>query len=226
MTGRADGRDVRRRLTLSLIALLALAGTAAARNPHDPQRRFTKADQAWAKKLVVTRADLTGAGWTAERTSSNATCRSFNPDESDLIETGERESPGFSRNGSFVASMAAVFRSSAHAQSAWAREIRPALLKCLAEGLDMSSTPGTSVAIVSQGRMAFTKLAPRTAAFKVRLVFTVQTFTLRADVHVIALGRGRANLMLVTMSPGRPLSPLPVGLERTLAQRLAQRLRG
>jgi opacity protein-like surface antigen len=215
-----------KRLAVSLVGGLVLAGAAVAASPHDPQKRFTKADQAWARKLLVKRGDLAGAGWRSQVSSNDATCQSFNPDESDLVETGERESPEFNRNGSFVASMAAVFRSSAHAQSAWNREIKLQVLDCLAEGIKDGSTDQVQVRIASRSRLAVPSVAPRTAGFRVKLAFDVQGVKFGSDVHLIALGRGRANVMLMTMSSGRPLSPLPAGLERTLVHRLAQRLRG
>jgi len=215
-----------RRLVVPLVLGLVLAGAAFGANPHDPQKRFTKADQALARRLLVSRSDLTGAGWRWQVSPDDATCRSFNPNESDLVETGERESPEFNRNGSFVASMAAVFRSSAHAQSAWDREMKMHLLDCLAEGIKDGSTGQMSVRITSRSRLAVPSLAPRMGGFRVSLAFDVQGVRFGADVHLIALGRGRANVMLMTMSCSRPLSPLPAGLERTLVQRLAQRLRG
>jgi hypothetical protein len=215
------------RLGSTIVLAALLAGAAFAANPHDPQKRFTAADQAWARKLVVTRADLTGTGWTAQKsTDDSTTCRSFNPDESDLVETGERQSLEFTRGGSFVMSTAAIFANASQARAMWNREMRPQLLDCLAEGLKGTSTGDATVKITARGPLSFPKLAERTAAFRVHLAFNVQGIKFGAELHIICLGRGRANLALMTMSPGKPLSPLPAGLERTLAARLAQRLRG
>src|SRR6266581_9416567 len=98
------------RLATLLVLAVVLTGTAAAANPHDPQKRFTAADQALAGGLVLKRADLPGTGWKGTKsTSDNSTCRSFNPDESKLVETGEKESLEFTRGGGFVSSTAAVF---------------------------------------------------------------------------------------------------------------------
>ena len=212
------------RFATVVVLTAVVAGAALAANPHDPQKRFTSADQARARTLLVRRSDLSGAGWRWQVSPDDATCRSFNPNESDLVETGERESPEFNRNGSFVASMAAVFRSSAHAQSAWDREMKMHLLDCLAEGLDQTSTSGATIRIVSKGKLAYPHLAPRTAAFYVRLAFNVQGIKFNADLRVVCLGKGRANLALMTLSPGQPLMPLPAGLDRRLATKLAQRL--
>jgi hypothetical protein len=214
------------RLGLVLAATGVVAGAALAANPHDPQKRFTSADQATARTLLVKRADLPGVGWKSERsTNNNSTCKSFNPDESRLVETAEQDSPEFTRVGGFVSSTAAIFRTSKDAQTGWNLEVRPQLLNCLAEGLDQSSPSGATVRIVSKGKLPYPHLAPRTAAFFVRLAFNVQGIKFNADLRVVCLGNGRANVALITLSPGQPLMPLPTGLDRRLASKLAQRLR-
>jgi hypothetical protein len=214
-----------------LIATIAFAGlvtgVALAANPHDPQKRFTAADQAYARSLVLKRADLPGTGWKGEKsTDDSSTCKSFNPDESKLVETGEQESLEFTRSGGFVTSMAAVFRTKKDAETSWNLEVKPQVLNCLAEGLAQTSTGGATVKIASRGKLAFPHLAPRTAAFYVRLAFNVQGIKFAADLHFVCLGSGRANLAMMTLSPGKPLTPLPAGLDRKLAAKLASRLHG
>jgi hypothetical protein len=219
-------RFVLRRLALLLAATGVVAGAALAANPHDPQKRFTSADQRLARTLLVRRSDRPGAGWKAQRsTGDDSSCRSFNPDESRLVETGEQDAPEFTRVGGFVTSTAAVFRTSKDAQTGWNLETKPQLLDCLAEGLGQTTPSGATVRIVSRGKVAYPHLAPRTAAFYVRLAFNVQGIKFNADLRVVCLGKGRANVALMTLSPGRPLMPLPAGLDRRLASKLAQRLR-
>jgi hypothetical protein len=213
------------RITLVLAAAGALAGAALAANPHDPQKRFTSADQAWARTLLVKRGDLPGVGWKSERsTGDNSTCKSFNPDESKLVETGEQDALEFTRVGGFVTSTAAIFKTMKDAQTAWNLEVKPKILDCLAEGLNQVSTSSAAVRIVSRGTLAYPHLAQRTAAFVVRLAFNVQGVKFNADLRVVCLGKGRANLALMTLSPGSPLMPLPAGVDRKLATKLARRL--
>jgi hypothetical protein len=213
------------RLVTAVVLAGALAGAAIAANPHDPQKRHTAADQVLAARLVLKRADLPAMGWQgAKSTEDDSTCRSFNPDESKLVETGKKESLEFTRNGGFVTSMAAIFRTAKDAQTGWNLEVKPQILNCLAEGLGQASISGATVKITSRGKLAFPHLAPRTAAFFVRLAFNVQGIKFAADLHFICLGRDRANLALMTLSPGKPLTPLPAGIDRTLAARLAKRL--
>ena len=215
------------RLAIAIAVAVVLAGTAVAANPHDPQKRFTSADQAYARTLLLKRSDLPGAGWQGTKSGGDSsTCNSFDPDESKLIETGEQESLEFTRKGAFVASMAAIFRTKKDAETSWNFEAKPQVLNCLAEGLAQTSTGGATVKITSRGKLAFPHVAPRTAAFFVRLAFNVQGIRFNADLHFVCLGSGRANLAVMTFSPGKPLMPLPAALDRTLAAKLASRLHG
>ncbi|TMK33501.1 MAG: hypothetical protein E6G64_03905 [Actinobacteria bacterium] len=216
-----------RRLCSTIVLAALFAGAAFAANPHDPQKRFTAADQAWARTLLLQRADLPGAGWTSKKsTGDNSTCKSFNPDESKLVETGEQQSREFSRGGGFVTSMAAIFKTTKDAETGWNLEAKTQILDCLAEALGQTSTGSATVKIAARGRLAFPHVAQRTAAFYVRLAFNVQGIKFNADLHFILLGRGRANLALMSLSPGKPLTPLPAGLDRSLAATLARRLSG
>ena len=215
------------RLTTAIALGAVVTGAARAANPHDPQKRFTAADQAYARTLVLKRADLPGAGWKGTKsTDDTSTCKSFNPDESKLVETGKQESLEFTRGGAFVTSLAAIFRTKQDAVMGWNLEVKPKILDCLAESLAQTSTGSSTVRIASRGRLAFPHLAPRTAAFYVRLAFNVQGIRFGADLHFVCLGSGRANLALMTLSPGKPLTPLPAGLDRKLATKLASRLHG
>jgi hypothetical protein len=213
------------RITIVAAATAVLAGAALAANPRDPQKHFTSADQAWARTLLVKRADLPGTGWKSQKsTNSDSRCNSFNPDESKLVETGEQSSPEFTRVGGFVSSAAAVFRTARDAQASWNLEVKPQLLDCLAESLRQTSTGNATIKIVSRGKLPYPHLTPRTAAFYVRIGFVVQGIKFDANVRIVCLGRGRADLFLMTFSPSSPLAPLPAGLDRKLAGKLAQRL--
>src|SRR5207244_9464660 len=90
-------------------------------------------------------------------------------------------------------------------------EIKSHLLDCLAEGLNGTSTPNATVKITARGPFSFPKLAERTAAFRVHLAFNVQGIKFGAELHIVCLGRGRANLALMSLSPGKPLTALPAG---------------
>ena len=151
------------RLAIAIAVAVVLAGTAVAANPHDPQKRFTSADQAYARTLLLKRSDLPGAGWQGTKSGGDSsTCNSFDPDESKLVETGEQESLEFTRKGAFVASMAAIFRTKKDAGTSWNFEAKPQVLNCLAEGLAQTSTGGATFTvreIVALGRTS--RLGPQ-----------------------------------------------------------------
>ena len=81
-------------------------------------------------------ADL-GAGWKATPSSSddsNPRCSTYNPDQSDLVETGKYQSPNFVRtDGSFVATSTGIFRTATMAKKAYGRVATPALPGCFGE---------------------------------------------------------------------------------------------
>ena len=202
-----------RRLLLPVVVLLTAVGTAAGgANPHDPQKRFTTADQAWAKRASIVRDDLPGGGWKATKASNDsATCRSFNPDESKLIETGERLSPDYSRAGGLVASASSVYRSASDAQASWKLETKPAILACFDEGFKQASASGMRVTILARGRLAFPQLAPRTTAFRVLVRYDVQRFRIPAVLDVVLLGSGRVNAAARPAVAGRAAPATPGG---------------
>jgi hypothetical protein len=84
---------------------------------------------------------------------------------------------------------------------------------------------GGKAAIVKQGQIAFPKLAPRTAAY--RVVINVshtqagQTTTVPFTLHVIAIGNGRGDASLVTFGLG---NGIPGADLRAFAKLLAGRL--
>jgi hypothetical protein len=107
-----------------------------------------------------------------------------------------------------VSSFASVYVSKADALASWTRNVKPAFARCLAyffrQGIEKE---GGKVTIVSQGRIAFPKLAPRTAAFRVVARLTVEQagkdpVKVPFTIHVIALGNGRGDSGVLTMGFG------------------------
>lgn len=223
------------RLLAAFVALCIAVPAVALAADTDPKRRITKGDQAKARSVLVKRTDFV-AGWKSVPSApdSDATCPGFNPDESDLTLTGDAESnfehtQGFPRVSSFVS----VYVSRANALASWTRNVKPALARCLAhffrQGVEKEG--GAKVTIVSQGRIAFPKLAPRTAAFRVVARITVQQagqapVTLPFTIHVIALGHGRgdAGLMLSGFGAGVPAADLRFFAKLTASRLAAAKL--
>lgn len=221
---------MRRRLAAVLAVFLAVPALALAAHT-EPQRRIDPADQRKASSIVLKRSDF-AAGWkkvsSSQDDDTHLNCPGYNPNESDLVLTGDAEAE-FEAAGGFPAVLSAsnVYRTRANALASWARGVKPALAVCLAKVLkETIEADGAQVAIVRQGKIAFPKLAPRTAAFRVtmKVSFTEngQTRSVPLTMYVIALGNGRGDAGLMTMAFGDSSRVSDVRVfARLLAQRLA-----
>ena len=199
-----------RRLAPLLVALLAVPALALAADT-DPKRKITPADERKASAIVLKRADL-AAGWKKTTSPStdddDLTCPYYNPKGSDLTLTGDAESE-FEQAGGFpsVYSYADLYVTPRDAAAAWARTVKPAAARCFAEYFRKESAkdPSTKVTVVKAGAIAFPKVAPRTAAFRIALKLAVtqdgQTQTVPLTLHIVAVGRGRAEAGLMTFAP-------------------------
>jgi hypothetical protein len=213
------------RLTVVFACAVALVGSGVALAAHgDPQKRHTKADMARAKSVVLRPADL-GAGWKATPSTSangaNVRCKKFDPDESDLVETGVASSPDFSSNLEYVSSYASLFKTSAQAQTGWNRIVKPGLLTCLQTVLEQGSTSTATISVTGKSTYAFPKVAARTAAFRLSFSATNGAATLKGAVDIVLLGHGRIDAALLYVAFGAPSQ----ALERRLAGIIASRIR-
>ena len=218
-----------RRLVLLLIVVLAVPALALAADT-DPKRKINPADERKATSIVFKRTDF-AAGWKRSTTPSDdddLNCSFYHPDGSDLTLTGDAESE-FQRSGGFpsVLSYADVYATSKDAAAAWSRTVKPALARCLAQFFQsVVSEPGTKVTVVNYGKIAFPRVAPRTAAFRINVKMTVtqndQTVTVPLTLHIVVVGRGRAEAGFLTFAP----SPGVAGADlRTFGKVLAERMK-
>jgi hypothetical protein len=218
---------VNRLLGALVVLCMALPAVALAADT-DPKKKVTAADQAKARSILLKRTDF-AAGWKKVPTTpdSDAMCPGFNPDESDLTLTGEAESDFEHTQGLLsVASHSEVYATKADALKSWTRSDKPATARCIGyffrEGV---TAEGTKVKIISAGRMAFPKLAPRTTAFKVvaRLNITDsgKTSTVPVTIQLIAFGQGRGDTAMLAISPG---TGIPTADLRAFGQVPASRL--
>ncbi|MGZ4395768.1 MAG: hypothetical protein ACXVZ2_10450 [Gaiellaceae bacterium] len=213
--------------TLLAAAFLAatLAGTALA---GDPVQRHNAADTAWAKAIGFQRSDFP-AGWTAKASipgqGASTTCKSFDPDESDLVETGRMDSPIFTATDGYsqVFSAVGIFQTAGQASASWNRLVRPGWLTCFSELITKSAPPGSTISVLSTSKLAFPKLASRMATY--RLVIGVAPEGAAAAVKLyldrVLLGAGRANVSTIMFSVGQPY---PAAFEQKLAKAVARRL--
>jgi hypothetical protein len=214
-----------RRLALAVLAAAVLAGSAFAK---DPKKHFNAADLAWARAIRIHRVDLPGSGWKAERSSGDSGytpqgCK--DPDLSDLIETGEASNPDFSRGGSFVGSGSSVFATEQQATAAWARTSKIPISRCLVGALQDGMATSSAVLAVRSVSSVRSGLAPHELG--TRLTFRISGPTGKVDGRIgyYVFGRGRAIAAVMVISFGKPLQPLPPGLEQHLTALVAGRLR-
>jgi hypothetical protein len=219
---------VNRRLVLSVLVALAVPALALAAGT-DPQKQINSVDQRKAASIVFKKADFPVAGWTKvpSNGSGDLSCPGYNPDESDLILTGEAEASFRSGTGipSFN-SAASVYKTKRDALASWTRGVKPALASCMARTLQEAfRQSGAKVAILSKGQIALPKLAPRTAAY--RLVFNVsyteagKTTSVSFVTYLIALGSGRGEADLMVAATGKTI---PSADLRAFANLIARRL--
>jgi hypothetical protein len=219
------------RLGLLLLVVAAFAGTASAagRKEGDPQKRHNPADQAWAEAIRVQRSDLGAGDWRVEASSDDdrgapKACK--DPDLSDLVETGSAEEPDWSRNGSFVGSGSVVFQTDRQMTTAWNRLVRTPFTDCLIWAFKKGAAgSGVRVRIVSNGPVRIAKLAPRFKTGRVNIVVSGPAATLKGRFSYYLAARGRASVILVVASFGKPLTPISESLERRLATRVTGRLK-
>lgn len=218
------------RLGFLLLVLAVCAGTASAAGTKegDPQKRHNAADQAWAKAMRVQRSDLGAGDWRVEASSDDdhgvpKACK--DPDLSDLVETGSAEEPDFSRDGSFVGSGSIVFQTERQLTTAWNRLSRAPFTECLVWAFKKGAAgSGVRVRIVSSGPARIAKLAPRYKTSRVNVVISGPAATVKGRFTYYLAAKGRASVLLMVMSFGKPLTPISESLEHRLATLVAKRL--
>jgi hypothetical protein len=220
---------VSRRLLALLVTCLTLPALALAADT-DPKRQINAADQRKAASIVLKRSDF-AAGWTkaprAPDTDTDISCPGFDPDQSDLVLTGEAEAEFEASDGiPSVSSIANVYKTRRQAVAAWTRSAKPAVASCLAQVLKREvEKDGGKVVISRSGAIAFPKLAPRTVAYRVGFTVTVmragETAKIPFTLHVVVLGNGRGDSALITFAFG---SGLPTADLRAFAKVTAVRL--
>ena len=208
---------------LLLAALAALLVPVALAAPGDPQKKLTKVAQATARAIALRPSDFP-AGWVGKPNTNTSQdtprCSSYNPDQSDLIETGDVDSPDFSRpEGSFVSSSVGIFKTRRMAQRGYARVAKPQLPACFAELFTKGVAPAT-VQVLQAGPLGFRNLGDRSKAYRLRAKVTVQGTTVPTTIDIVLFNRGRVDVAMIFAGIVRPLS---FAWEQSLAARVAAR---
>lgn len=217
---------VRRAGVLGVLVVAAVAVGAALAAPGDPQKKLTKADQARARAASIRLADL-GAGWksvpSGNKDSGNPRCSNYNPDQSDLVETGDYDSPDFTRtDGSFVSSTTGVFRTAQMARTGYGRVAVPALASCFAELFQKQAVKPNTIQILGTGPLAFPALGDRSAAYRVTMTYKTRKASVPFTTDLVVFDKGRTDVALIFLGIAQPL---PAAAERALAARVVSRVR-
>lgn len=220
-----------RRLTFAFVIVLMALPALALASHTDPKRQINAVDQRKATSILLKRTDF-NTGWTKLPNSpdddEHMSCPGYNPDESDLVLTGDSENSfRYSDRLHTVFSMANVYKTRANALASWTRGVKPAAPACFAKLMkQIIEEDGTAATIVRKGWFAFPKLAPRTAAMRIVLNVTFtnegQKTLLPLTITVVGVGNGRGDASLMTMAFGTDFAMSDLrGFAKLLAQRLA-----
>jgi hypothetical protein len=204
-----------------LLAALALAGPAAARDPKDPQQRHTAADTKLANTLALHQKDL-AAGWApAKPTPNPPPCRT-EPDESNLVQTARIDPTFIWKDGiTTLGTEVDIFKTAAMAKRDWSLSTLKLFQSCLLQSA-REQLPHLKVTLVSSQQLPRpSAIAERSLHY--RLVFDIthagKTVPIVSDVT--ALGRGRETVVMHSFSVR---IPLPSSATTQLVQILANRL--
>jgi hypothetical protein len=203
-----------------LLMLVLAAAAAAAVDPRAPRQQHTAADTKRAKAIVLRLGDL-AAGWKLDPPAKPSPPCTAGPDESDLVQTAKVD-PSFTwKDGvTNVGSEVDVFRTTADARADWRASTRSLLATCLLQSARAGAGKKLRVTLVSAQTLAAPKGVERSLHY--RFVFARRTTqTANFVVDVVAIGRGRVNAVLHSLTVR---TPLPVAVVRALTGVLSTRL--
>jgi len=212
------------RTAVVLLVALGLCAPVALGANGEPQKKITPAGQARAKKASLTPGDLPGWKATPHKKSKDDTdprCSYYNPDQSDLVEIGDYDSPDFERpDGSSVSVTTGVFRTVRMAKTAYARVARPQLAKCLAE-LFKKGGGGPNITIFSSKPLQFPQYGDRSNAYRILASVKVSaTQRVRVYLDIFVMNKGAIDVAVLMLGIA---NPLPANLEQSIAAKLASR---
>jgi hypothetical protein len=211
------------------VASLAVAAAATAADSLDPVIKISKADQAYAGKLVLRFKDL-GPAWSggAEKPTSLKipVCPSNMPNNHDLTITAHAESGLDLQSAAIrVDTDVLLFKSARQVAKLVQRIIKaPTLSDCLRYDL-IKSVGGQGVTIVGVSRVPVAKAGDHSALFRVTLAVKSGSKTVPVYSDFLYVSQGRAQYFVNIVAPGAIHSELP-SLENGIAKRLAAKAKG
>jgi hypothetical protein len=180
-----------------------------------------------ARDVLVRRADL-GSSWSQTPAPAHVpplTCPAFDPAINGVTETGTAASPTFGHgsSGPFVSADAYVYATAGQATTVWSRVVRPALRRCVAEGLRSASGNGTKFRVTTSDLLALPPLGIRRAGYRIAGTATRTDQSANVFLDALVLSAGR-RLVAVTISSF--FSPPTRKFELRVARIVAHRLQG
>ena len=209
-----------------LVAAAAALVLASAALAGGPIVRHNATDQAAARAAVLKASDL-GTGWRGTvqdvaRPTPISCPRSFAPRQDDLVVTGDVSSK-FDKTGVAIGTEVTLLQTVQMLRTDWGRSIRPQLGSCLASMVLKDLGSGTKVS--STGKVAFPRIAPAVAAYRVSTVVTRNSQTVRLTVDLVLLSKARAKISITFVYP-TAAQPAMVAAEKKIAALVAGRVRG
>lgn len=212
------------RITVAAGVALLVVGAASAANPHAPKQVILPAVQAKTKAINVKLSDLPAAAWKVnppQKDEGTPRCSYYNPDQSDLTENGNANSPQFTlASSSFVSSSTSIFKTAAQGRTAYKRVVQPKLPACLAELFRNGSGQPKSVTIVSAKERAFPKLAERSNAYRIAADFKSGSTKIHVYLDVVVMNRGKVDAVLFFAGIGQAFKD---SFEQSTAAKVAAR---
>ena len=213
------------RLAAVTIVLLALAGTALASNPNEPKKVIIPAVQAKAKSINVKLSDLpTSVSWKAKPASPDSgtpVCSYYNPNQSDLTENGDANSPQFTLpSASYISSSTSIFKTAAQGRTAYVRVVQPKLPKCLAELFKKGAGKAAQVTIVSAAERSFPKLADKSNVYRLVADFKVGKQKIRTIADFVVFNHGKVDTVIFFVGIGGAFND---AFEKSVAGKIAAR---
>jgi hypothetical protein len=215
-----------RLLAVAVLASLVLAAAASA-NHQEPRKRLTKEDNARARAMLVTRADVPGfRAQPGNAPEPHVECAA-SVSESDLTLTGEADGKTFESGGIvFIGSVAQVFATQRDADASWRRSTSAAGIAC-AKTQIRAAYKSQNLTLRSLVKIPFPRVSDRTAAF--RAAFSLPTPQGAAPVFqdYIAIAHSRAHATVaVAAALVKPTRSAELRLARLVAGRMKTAMRG
>lgn len=218
-------RLVSRLLAVAGLVCLVLAGTASASH-QEPQKRLTKEDNARARAMLVTRADV--PGFRVQRGAGpdpHVECAG-SVSEADLTLTGEAEGKQFASGIVFVTSGSQLYETVADADTSWRRSTSAAGLACAKANLE-AAYKSEGATVKSLTKLPFPRFADKTVAFRVTLSLKTPQGAVPFYMDIVGIAHSRAHATIaVAAALAKPTKSAEVRLSRAVAARMKTAMRG